>query len=148
MRVLLQRVQNAAVTVDSREIGKIGRGFLLLVGFTTGDTLAEVEYLAKKIAKLRVFEDETGKLNLDLKQIEGAILSVSQFTLYADTKKGNRPSFTKALAPAEAENLYEAFNEKLRQAGFAVATGKFGAEMQVSLVNDGPVTICLEKEAS
>lgn len=148
MRVLLQRVQNAAVTVDSREIGKIGRGFLLLVGFTTGDTLAEVEYLAKKIAKLRVFEDETGKLNLDLKQIEGAILSVSQFTLYADTKKGNRPSFTKALAPAEAENLYEAFNEKLCQAGFAVATGKFGAEMQVSLVNDGPVTICLEKEAS
>ncbi|MCI1903564.1 MAG: D-aminoacyl-tRNA deacylase [Enterococcaceae bacterium] len=148
MRVLLQRVQNAAVTVDSREIGKIGRGFLLLVGFTTGDTLTEVEYLAKKIAKLRVFEDETGKLNLDLKQIEGAILSVSQFTLYADTKKGNRPSFTKALAPAEAENLYEAFNEKLRQAGFAVATGKFGAEMQVSLVNDGPVTICLEKEAS
>lgn len=148
MRVLLQRVQNAAVTVDSREIGKIGRGFLLLVGFTTGDTLAEVEYLAKKIAKLRVFEDETGKLNLDLKQIEGAILSVSQFTLYADTKKGNRPSFTKALVPAEAEKLYEAFNEKLRQAGFTVATGKFGAEMQVSLVNDGPVTICLEKEAS
>lgn len=145
MKVVLQRVKQAQVTVDEEVIGKIGTGFLLLVGFGPDDNDGTLDYLVHKITNLRVFEDEAGKLNLSLKDVNGSILSVSQFTLYANTKKGNRPSFTEAAQPEQATQLYDDFNHRLAATGIPVATGKFGANMQVSLINDGPVTIIYEK---
>ena len=145
MRVVVQRCSRAEVRIDGTVVGTIGRGFMLLVGVTEGDGKAEADVLAKKIAQLRVFEDEQGKMNLALKEVGGAILSISQFTLYADCKKGNRPSFVKAARPEVAEPLYDYFNNVLRaQYGLQVETGRFGADMKVDFVNDGPVTILLD----
>ena len=144
MRVLLQRVSRATVAVDGGETGSIGRGFLALVGVTHEDDVAAAEKLAAKTARLRVFADEAGLMNLALGDVGGAVLAVSQFTLYADTRRGNRPSFTGAAAPEQGEAVYEAFVEALRAEGAPVETGVFGAHMQVELVNDGPMTILLE----
>ncbi len=146
MRVLLQRVTEAAVLVDGEEISRIGRGFLLLVGITHGDTEEQAAWLAKKVASLRVFEDSEGKMNLGLLDVGGQILAVSQFTLYADTRKGRRPAFVDAARPEHAEPLMSRFCQLLRAEGLTVLEGRFGALMQLSLVNDGPVTIFLERE--
>lgn len=141
MRAVVQRVSSAQVTVDNSIIGQINQGFVVLLGIHQEDTIADVQYLVKKITQLRVFEDADGKMNDSLAAIHGGILSISQFTLYGQTKKGNRPSFVAAARPEVAEPLYEAFNQALREQNIPVATGMFGAHMQVSLVNDGPVTI-------
>ncbi|CAI2676686.1 D-aminoacyl-tRNA deacylase [Apilactobacillus apinorum] len=146
MRVLLQRVANASVSVDEECIGQINQGYLLLVGVKDTDTNEDIDYLVRKITNLRIFADDEGKTNLSLKDIDGDILSVSQFTLYADTKKGNRPSFVKAGKPDFASEMYDRFNEELRQAGNHVETGSFGADMQVNLLNDGPFTIFFDTE--
>lgn len=146
MRIVLQRVTSAKVTVDEDIVGKINQGFLLLVGVKKGDTKAEADYLAKKVANMRLFEDEAGKMNLALAAVEGEILSISQFTLLANTKKGNRPSFVEAEDPTDANRLYEYFNEQLRAYGLKVETGLFGANMAVESVNDGPVTIILDTD--
>lgn len=146
MKVVLQRVLHASVTVEQQVIGKIQQGFLLLVGVTHEDDLEDVAYLVRKIVNMRVFEDQAGKMNLSIQDIGGEILSVSQFTLYADTKKGNRPSFTKAANPTTAEELYEMFNQQLRASGVEVQTGQFGADMKVELLNDGPVTIIIDSK--
>ena len=131
--------------IDGQVVGRIGKGFMVLVGITDGDTRAEVELLAKKVAQMRVLEDAEGKMNLALKDIGGAVLSISQFTLYADCRKGNRPSFIRAARPEVAEPLYNYFNDVLRsQYGLQVETGRFGADMKVDFVNDGPVTIILD----
>ncbi|UKS55211.1 D-aminoacyl-tRNA deacylase [Exiguobacterium acetylicum] len=148
MRVVLQRVKEASVTVDQEVIGQIKQGFLLLVGVTHEDTIEQVNWLADKIAGLRVFEDEEEQMNRSLQDVDGQILSVSQFTLYGDVKKGRRPAFTEAAKPDVANELYEAFNERLRSQGLTVETGQFGAMMDIALVNDGPVTLILEKEAN
>jgi len=145
MRVVVQRCSRAQVRIDGAVVGSIGQGFMLLVGITEGDTKAQAELLAKKVAQMRVFEDEQGKMNLDMQEVGGAILSISQFTLYADCKKGNRPSFIKAARPETAEPLYDYFNDLLRtQYGLQVETGRFGADMKVDFINDGPVTILLD----
>ena len=146
MRVVLQRVAYASVTVDGEIIGKIQRGFLLLVGVTHDDTMEDMEYLVRKIVQMRIFEDEEGKLNRSIQDIGGEILSVSQFTLYADTKKGNRPSFSKAAPGDVALEMFEQFNGLLRETGVPVETGQFGADMKVELLNDGPVTILLDSK--
>ncbi|EST89293.1 D-tyrosyl-tRNA(Tyr) deacylase [Vagococcus lutrae LBD1] len=146
MRIVLQRVTSAKVTIDEDVVGKINQGFLLLVGVKKGDTKAEADYLAKKVANMRLFEDEAGKMNLALAAVEGEILSISQFTLLANTKKGNRPSFVEAEDPTDANRLYEYFNEQLRAYGLKVETGLFGADMAVESVNDGPVTIILDTD--
>lgn len=148
MRVVLQRVKEASVTVDQKIIGQIKQGFLLLVGVTHEDTIDQVNWLADKIAGLRVFEDEEERMNRSLQDVNGQILSVSQFTLYGDVKKGRRPAFTEAAKPDVANELYEAFNERLRAQGLTVETGQFGAMMDIALINDGPVTLILEKEAN
>jgi len=145
MRVVLQRCSRAEVRIDGEQVGQIGTGFVLLVGVTDGDTAAEADILAKKVAQMRVFEDAEGKMNLALKDVGGAILSISQFTLYADCRKGNRPSFIKAARPETASPLYDYFNQTLReQYGLQVETGRFGADMKVDFINDGPVTILLD----
>ena len=144
MRVLLQRVSRAAVAVDGAEVGAVGRGFLALVGVTHEDDAAAARRLAAKTARLRVFADDAGLMNLALGDVDGAVLAVSQFTLYADTRRGNRPSFTGAAPPEHGEAVYEAYVEALRAEGVPVETGVFGAHMQVDLLNDGPVTILLE----
>lgn len=145
MRIVLQRVKSASVSIEGTVVGEIEQGFLLLVGVRPDDTRDDASYLARKIAGMRIFSDENGKMNLSIDQVGGKILSVSQFTLFADTKKGNRPSFTGAASPEAANKLYEEFNEILRmEYGLIVETGEFGADMQVSLVNDGPVTILLD----
>ncbi|BAQ57219.1 D-aminoacyl-tRNA deacylase [Lactobacillus acetotolerans] len=144
MRVVIQRVNHAQVDIDGKTIGKIGKGLLLLVGIKEGDELATIKKAADKIAKMRIFEDENGKTNLSLKDVKSEILSVSQFTLLANTKKGNRPSFVHAMRPPKSKELWEDFNEELKNDGFKVETGKFGADMQVSLENDGPFTIVLD----
>lgn len=146
MRVVLQRVAHASVTVDGEIIGKIQRGFLLLVGVTHDDSMEDMEYLVRKIVQMRIFEDEEGKLNRSIQDIGGEILSVSQFTLYADTKKGNRPSFSKAAPGDVALEMFEQFNGLLRDTGIPVETGQFGADMKVELLNDGPVTILLDSK--
>ena len=146
MRVVLQRVAHASVTVDGEIIGKIQRGFLLLVGVTHDDAMDDMEYLVRKIVQMRIFEDEEGKLNRSIQDIGGEILSVSQFTLYADTKKGNRPSFSKAAPGDVAIEMFEQFNGLLRDTGIPVETGQFGADMKVELLNDGPVTILLDSK--
>ena len=146
MRVVLQRVSSASVTVNDQELGAIAQGYMLLVAIQDADTEAELDYLVRKITGLRVFEDEAGKMNLSIQDVGGSILSISQFTLYADTRRGNRPSFTDAGAPAYAEKMYDQFNTKLAATGLTVATGEFGADMKVSLVNDGPVTIIFDTD--
>ena len=145
MRVILQRVSRAAVRVDGRTIGEIGKGFCLLVGFTHTDTDEQVLWMADKVAGLRLFSDAEDKMNLGLEDVGGAVLVVSQFTLYGSAVKGRRPSFVDAARPEVAIPLYERFIALLRERGLTVATGEFGAMMEVELVNDGPVTIPLEK---
>lgn len=144
MKVLLQRCKNASVTVDGQVTGKINKGYLLLVGITTTDTENELNYLVEKVAGLRLFEDAEGKMNHSIEEVGGSILSVSQFTLYADTRRGRRPSFTDAAKPEVAKPLWDLFNEKLQAKGLLVETGVFGAMMDVTFTNDGPVTIMLE----
>lgn len=145
MRVVVQRVTEAAVTIDGETSGCIGRGLVVLVGVETGDTPADVAWLAGKIARLRVFSDDAGRMNRDVAEIGGGVLVVSQFTLFADVRRGNRPSFVQAARPEEAMPLYEAFLGELPAlVGRPVARGVFGADMLVTLVNDGPVTIPLD----
>ena len=145
MRLLIQRVSKASVKVEGECVGKINKGFLVFLGITHGDTKDNVDYLVNKLYNLRVFEDENEKMNLSIKDINGEILIVSQFTLYADTSHGNRPSFINAAKPDEANELYEYFIEKAKQTGLKIESGIFGADMKVELLNDGPVTILLEK---
>ena len=147
MRVVLQRVSRASVSIESRVAGAIGRGFLLLAGFHTTDTPEQVDWMAAKVAGLRLFPDADGKMNLGLAEVEGGVLVVSQFTLYGDTERGRRPSFVDAARPEQAIPLYERFLSQLRAAGLTVAAGEFGADMQVELLNDGPVTLILERSA-
>ncbi|MEJ9211982.1 D-aminoacyl-tRNA deacylase [Bacillus smithii] len=146
MRVVLQRSKEASVEVDGKTVGQISSGFVLLVGITHEDTEEDAAYLAEKIAGLRVFEDDKGKMNLSILDVNGEILSISQFTLYGDTRKGRRPNFMNAAKPSHAEPLYDRFNELLRDKGVHVETGRFGAMMDVKLVNDGPVTLILESK--
>lgn len=144
MKVVLQRVTQAQLSIDQQVHAQIGRGVVLLVGFGQTDQPANADYLAAKIVKSRIFEDSQGKTNLALADVQGEILSVSQFTLYANTKKGNRPSFVEALNPEAAQQLYDYFNQRLAASGLKVQTGIFGADMQVQLTNDGPMTIIYE----
>lgn len=146
MKIVLQRVKNASVSVDGNIIGKIAKGYLVLLGVSNTDTKETAERIAEKISKLRIFEDENGKTNLSASDVNGEILIVSQFTLYADCKKGNRPSFTNAGSPALANELYEYFIEICKPKFSKVAHGEFGADMQVSLINDGPFTIVLDSD--
>lgn len=146
MKVVLQRAKDAKVTVEGTTVGAISKGLVLLVGVTHEDTEEDVKYLAEKIPNLRIFKDESGKMNLSLLDVEGAILSVSQFTLYGDCRKGRRPNFMGAAKPDKAELLYEEFNGALREKGIIVETGTFGAMMDVSFTNDGPVTLILESK--
>lgn len=146
MRLLVQRVSSAQVDVDSKTVGKIKNGFLVLIGVTHTDTTQIADYLVKKLCNLRVFKDENSKMNLSIKDVDGELLVVSQFTLYADCQHGNRPSFVNSAKPDMANELYEYFVEKCRKEVKNVETGIFGADMKVSLLNDGPVTIMLEKE--
>lgn len=145
MRVVLQRVSSASVTIEGELAGRIGRGFLLLAGFTHTDTAAAADWMAEKVAGLRLFIDAEGKMNLGLSDVGGAVLVVSQFTLYGNAEKGRRPSFIDAARPETAIPLYERFVAQLRAQGLEVATGRFGAMMEVALVNDGPVTLLLER---
>lgn len=144
MRILVQRSGKASVTVEGKTIGKIDSGLVLLVGFTDGDNLEKIEYLAKKVANLRIFPDENDVMNKSILEYGGEILSISQFTLYADTAKGNRPSYINAMKGEESSKLYDAFNEEMRKY-CKVETGKFGADMTVSITNIGPTTIMLER---
>ncbi|MEE6674786.1 D-aminoacyl-tRNA deacylase [Pediococcus acidilactici] len=146
MRVVIQRVKRAQVTIAERSVGKIDQGLMLLVAFNDQDTTADLDYAVRKIANLRIFENDEGKMDWSITDVGGAILSVSQFTLFASTKKGNRPSFTKSGNPETASRLYDEFNQRLTQTGIPVQTGEFGADMQVELVNDGPVTIILDTQ--
>ncbi|SIQ20756.1 D-aminoacyl-tRNA deacylase [Peribacillus simplex] len=146
MRVVLQRSKAAKVVVADQIIGQIDSGLVLLVGITHGDTIDDAAYLADKIVNLRIFEDENEKMNHSLLDVGGSILSVSQFTLYGDCRKGRRPNFMDAARPEEANELYEAFNEELRKRGIHTETGQFGAMMDVQLTNDGPVTLILESK--
>lgn len=145
MKLVIQRVKRAKVEVERKVVGKINHGFLILLGVTHTDTQEEVDYLVKKVCQLRIFEDQNQKMNLNVQQVEGSILVVSQFTLYANCKDGNRPSFVEAAAPDQAEKLYESFCQKCRENDIPTEQGEFGADMQVELVNDGPVTIVLER---
>ena len=146
MRAVVQRVTQASVTVDGELLGKIGNGFLILLGVADGDTRETADRLADKICRLRIFEDENGKTNLSLSDVGGELLVISQFTLYADCRKGNRPSFIKAGAPQMANDLYEYFMSRCRQHVDVVERGRFGADMKVELLNDGPFTLMLESE--
>ena len=145
MKIILQKVKKASVSVDNKVVGSIDKGYCLLVGVHKESTEEDAKYLAKKVAQARLFEDENDKINLSLKDVGGSILSISQFTLYADTKKGNRPSFTSAAGAEKANELYEKFNEFLREEGVTVETGIFQTMMEVNIVNDGPITIVYEK---
>lgn len=144
MRVVIQRVNHADVKINGKIVGQIKKGLLLFVGLKENDDLEVVKKTAAKIAKMRIFEDETGKTNLGIKDVEGEILSVSQFTLLADTKKGNRPSFIQAMKTPKSDQLWQAFNHELENTGLKVETGEFGADMKVNLENDGPFTIVLD----
>ena len=145
MRVVLQRVSRASVTITGRTVGAIERGYCLLVGFTHGDTPAQVDWMAEKVAGLRLFSDPDGKMNLGLGDVNGEILVISQFTLYGDAAKGRRPSFIDAARPEVAIPLYQHFLDAFRQRGIRVAAGEFGADMQVEIHNDGPVTLILDR---
>jgi D-tyrosyl-tRNA(Tyr) deacylase len=146
MRAVVQRVSRSSVQVDGKTTGEIGRGINVLLGVTTGDTEADADYLAEKIANLRIFEDEAGKMNCSLMDIGGAMLCISQFTLYGDCRKGRRPSFSTAAEPVRAEQLYEYFMSTVRQMGVEVASGVFRAHMDVYIQNDGPVTLLLDSQ--
>lgn len=145
MKVLVQRVLSSSVEVDNKIVGQINKGLMLLVGFTDSDTDKEIDYMVDKIINLRIFDDENSVMNKSLIDVNGSILSISQFTLYADTRKGRRPSYIKALNGDKAILLYDKFNNKLKEENIKVETGIFGADMKVSLINDGPITIMLEK---
>ena len=145
MRVVVQRSKEASVTVDNKIVGKIDRGMVLLVGFTEGDDSKTIDYMIDKILNLRIYDDENGVMNKSLLDTQGSILSISQFTLYADTSKGRRPSYVNALSGDKATLLYDEFNKKIKDMNVNIETGIFGADMKVSLINDGPVTILLEK---
>jgi D-tyrosyl-tRNA(Tyr) deacylase len=145
MRIVLQRVSQASVTIAGQVVGSIDRGYCLLVGFTHGDTQAQVDWMAEKVAGLRLFSDADGKMNLGLDEAGGSVLVVSQFTLYGDTAKGRRPSFIDAARPELAIPLYERFLDALRGRGLRVAAGEFGADMQIEIHNDGPVTLVLDR---
>lgn len=144
MRAVVQRVSSSKVTVDEEVVGKVNKGLLVLLGVTHDDTSKDVDYMVDKVTNLRIFEDKNDKMNLSLKDIDGEILAVSQFTLYGDCRRGRRPSFSNAARPDVANPLYEEFVQKVRDLGINVGTGKFGAHMMVDLTNDGPVTILLE----
>lgn len=146
MRVVIQRVSEASVEVNNSYINSINKGFMILLGICEGDTNDDLEYIIGKIEKLRIFEDENEKMNLSIKDINGEILLVSQFTLYASTKDGNRPSFTKSMKFDEANKMYEIFKSRLSETGIPFKTGEFGANMKVSLINDGPVTIIVDSK--
>lgn len=145
MRVLVQRVISSSVEVNNNKVGNINKGLLLFVGFTEEDTSKEIEYMVDKVINLRIFDDENGVMNKSIIDVGGSILSISQFTLYADTTKGRRPSYIKALNGEKATILYDEFNNKLRKTGINIETGIFGADMKVNIINDGPITIMLEK---
>jgi len=147
MRIIVQRCDKAKVEVENKIVGQIEKGLMLLVGFTHTDTEKEIEYMVKKVLNLRIFDDENGVMNKSVLDVSGSILSVSQFTLYADARKGNRPSYINALGGEKSTILYDKFNEKLKEF-IKVETGIFGADMKVDFINDGPVTIMLEKEAT
>ena len=146
MRIVLQRSKAASVSVDGNIVGKIDYGLVLLVGFTSFDSSFEIDYMVDKIINLRIFDDDNGVMNKSLIDVGGSVLSISQFTLYGDTKKGRRPSYVKALAGSDARILYDEFNNKLKSKDINVQTGIFGADMKVTFTNDGPVTLILEKE--
>lgn len=146
MRVVVQRSKEASVTVAGQTVGEITKGFVLLVGITHSDTMEDAKYLVEKIVNLRVFEDQQGKMNLSLSQVAGEILSISQFTLYGDCRKGRRPNFMEAAHPDHASVIYDQFNQLLRDHGVKVETGQFGAMMDVALINDGPVTLIIESK--
>lgn len=146
MKTVIQRVTSASVKIDGEIHGRIGTGFLVLVGVCDADTEKEADKLAGKIARMRIFEDDAGKMNLSLDKVGGQVLSISQFTLYADCHKGNRPSFDQAGKPDHAKQLYLYFNDALRAYGIHVEEGIFGADMKIELLNDGPVTICLDTD--
>lgn len=145
MRVLVQRCDRACVKVDDKIVGQIGMGVMILVGITHDDDSKKIDYLVDKLINLRIFDDENGVMNKSLLDVSGSILSISQFTLYADTRKGRRPSYVEAMSGDKAKTLYDEFNEKLRNIGVKVETGIFGADMKVDFINDGPITIMLEK---
>lgn len=146
MKIVVQRCKDASVTVEEKIVGKINHGMVILVGFTAGDSEKEIDYLVDKVINLRIFDDENGVMNRSLLDINGSILSISQFTLYADTRKGRRPSYINALGGEQANVLYQLWNQKLKEKVNIVEEGIFGADMKVQLINDGPVTIILEKE--
>ncbi|MBK7396733.1 MAG: D-tyrosyl-tRNA(Tyr) deacylase [Myxococcales bacterium] len=148
MKAVVQRVAHARVEVSGETIGAIERGLLVYLGVAEGDTLRDLDFVSDKVSGLRIFEDDAGKMNLSVDQIGGGILVVSQFTLLGDTKKGRRPSFGAAMAPGPAEQMYEAFNDSLRKRGLPVATGRFRADMKVSSLNDGPVTLLIDSRES
>ena len=145
MRVLVQRCKYARVSVDKKIVGEIDNGIMALVGFTDGDDINKINYMVDKLINLRIYDDENGVMNKSLMDTNGSILSVSQFTLYADTSKGRRPSYVNAMKGEESSKLYDLFNSKLIEAGINIGTGIFGADMEVELLNDGPVTVMLEK---
>lgn len=145
MKVLVQRCEKAKVSVDNKVVGQIGKGLMLLVGFTQNDNSSNIDYLVDKVINLRIFDDESGIMDKSLLDVGGSILSISQFTLYADASKGRRPSYINALSGDLATKLYDEFNNKLKNKGINVETGIFGAEMKVDFINDGPITIMLEK---
>ena len=146
MRVLIQRCKNGFCDVDGKRVGSIDKGLVLLIGFTDGDSKDTIDWMVNKICNLRIFPDKEGVMNLSILDVEGKVLSISQFTLYADTKKGNRPSFSKALKPEFSKPLYLFFNEELRKEGIKVEEGIFGADMKIDLLNDGPITIILDSK--
>lgn len=146
MRVVLQRVNKAQVVIHEEVVGKIDHGLVILVGITHEDTIEDLKYMVNKLINLRIFADDAGKMNLSLKDVKGSILSISQFTLYGDTRKGRRPNFMQAARPEQANELYELFNQLLRDEGIQVETGEFGAMMQVKLTNDGPVTLMIDTD--
>ncbi|MBR4351338.1 MAG: D-tyrosyl-tRNA(Tyr) deacylase [Bacilli bacterium] len=146
MRVVIQRVTEASVNINNSYIEKINKGYMILLGICNSDTTDDLEYLVSKIEKLRIFEDENEKMNLSIKDVNGEILLVSQFTLYANTKDGNRPSFTNSMKFDEANKMYEVFKERLKKTNIPFKTGEFGANMKVSLINDGPVTIIIDSK--
>lgn len=148
MRVVIQRTTKANVTVDNEVVGAIDHGLVVLIGVTHDDTLEDVQYLANKIVHLRIFEDEDQKMNLSVKDVGGSILSISQFTLYSDTSKGRRPNFMQAAPPSYANELYEAFNDHVKDHGITVSTGQFGKMMDVQFTNAGPVTLILDSKES
>lgn len=144
MKLVIQRAKNAAVRINNDIVGQIDFGLMVLVGITHQDTIEDAKYLVRKLSNLRIFEDENGKMNLSLKEVEGSVLSVSQFTLYGDTRKGRRPSFVNAAKPGEAKALYDQFNHLLEEENIHVETGEFGSDMDIEFTNSGPVTLILD----